>query len=160
MFDLQLATFRTDLTRISTIVPGREGRHRVYPEISVADPHHPLSYHRNQAEPIERLTKINRFHVQILACHLAKLKTTQDGDGTLLEHTLLVYGSAITDGNQHKYEDLSLLFAGNGSVRPGRHIVFPKGTPVTNLYMTTLDQAGMHPEYIGDNNGKLEGRDF
>jgi uncharacterized protein DUF1552 len=161
MFDLQLAAFRTDLTRISTIVLGREGSRRVYPEIGVADPHHPLSHHRNQEEPIEKLTKINTFHVQILAGYLAKLKTTQDGDGTLLDHTLFVYGSAISDGNRHTHEDLPVLLAGrgNGSVKPGRHIVFPTGTPLTNLYMTMLDRAGVHPEYIGDSNGKLEGLD-
>ena len=159
MFDLQLAAFRTDLTRISTIVLGREGSRRVYPEIGVPDPHHPLSHHRNLPDPIEKLTKINTYHVQILASYLQKLKTTQDGDGTLLDHTLFVYASAISNGNTHTHEDLPVVLAGrgNGSVTPGRHIVYPKGTPMTNLYMTMLDQAGVRPEFIGDSNGKLDG---
>ena len=159
MFDLQLAAFRTDLTRISTIVLGREGSRRVYPEIGVTDPHHPLSHHRNQADPIEKLTKINTYHVSILANYIGRLKSTQDGDGTLLDHTLFCYASAISDGNQHTHENLPVLLAGrgNGSVKPGRHIVYPKGTRMTNLYMTMLDHVGVHPEFIGDSDGKLDG---
>ena len=159
MFDLQLAAFRTDLTRISTIVLGREGSRRVYPEIGVPDPHHPLSHHRNQADPIEKLTKINTYHVSILANYIGRLKSTPDGDGTLLDHTLFCYASAISDGNQHTHENLPVLLAGrgNGSVKPGRHIVYPQGTRMTNLYMTMLDHAGVHPEFIGDSDGKLDG---
>ncbi len=159
MFDLQLAAFRTDLTRVSTVVLGREGSRRVYPEIGVPDPHHPLSHHRNMEDPIEKLTKINTYHVQILANYIGKLKSTPDGDGSLLDHTLFAYASAISDGNQHTHEDLPVLLAGKGkgSIRPGRHIAFPKGTPMTNLYMTMLDHVGVRPESIGDSNGKLDG---
>jgi hypothetical protein len=158
MFDLQVLAFQTDLTRVATFMIGREGSTRTYGEIGVPDPHHPLSHHRGNPEWIEKVTRINVFHAQMFAYFLSRMKATQDGDGTLLDHSMLVYGSALSDGNVHSHEDLPLLVAGrgDGSLKPGRHVEYPKSTPVTNLYLTLLDRMGVEPETIGDSNGMLE----
>ncbi len=158
MFDLQVIAFQTDLTRLSTLVVGREGSMRVYPEIGIPDPHHPLTHHRNNADWIEKVTRINCLHAELFAYLLGKLKSTQDGDGTLLDHSMIVYGSGLSDGNRHTHEDLPVLLAGrgNGSLKPGRHIVYKRGTPMTNLYMTLLDRMGVQPEKIGDSTGRVE----
>ncbi len=157
MYDLQVVAFQSDTTRVSTMVVGREGSVRTYGEIGVPDPHHPLSHHRGNPEWIEKLTKINKFHVDLFAYFLGRLKATPDGDGTLLDHSMIVYGSAISDGNRHLHYDLPVLLAGrgSGSLKPGRHIVYDKDTPMTNLYMTLLDRVGVEPESIGDSTGKL-----
>ncbi len=158
MYDLQVVAFQSDTTRVSTMVVGREGSVRTYGEIGVPDPHHPLSHHRGNPEWIEKLTKINKFHVDLFAYFLGRMKATPDGDGTLLDHSMIVYGSAISDGNRHLHYDLPVLLAGrgSGSLKPGRHIVYDKDTPMTNLYMTLLDRVGVEPESIGDSTGKLE----
>lgn len=157
MFDLQLAALRTDLTRVSTMMIGREGSMRTYPEINIADSHHPLTHHRNNPEFIEKVTQINTFHISLFARFLGKMKVTQDGDGTLLDNSLVVYGSGLGDGNRHTHEDLPILVAGKGggTMKPGRHIAYSTETPVANLYMTLLDRAGVHPNSIGDSTGKL-----
>ena len=157
MFDLQIAAFQSDLTRVSTMMIGREGSMRTYPEINVSDSHHPLTHHRNNPEFIEKVTQINSLHTELFGRFLGKLKATQDGDGSLLDNSLIVYGSGISDGNRHTHENLPILIAGGGggSVKPGRHLVYDKETPVANLYMTLLDRAGVHPESFGDSTGKL-----
>jgi hypothetical protein len=157
MFDLQVAALRTDSTRVSTLMIGREGSMRTYPEINISDSHHPLTHHRNIPDFIEKVTQINTFHIDLFARFLGKLKSTQDGDGTLLDNALVVYGSGISDGNRHTHENLPILVAGRGggSVKPGRHIAYDHETPVANLYMTLLDRAGVHPASIGDSTGKL-----
>lgn len=157
MFELQAVAFRTDMTRISTLMLGREGSMRVYPEIGIPDPHHPLTHHNNDAGWIEKVTRINTFHMEILAAHLRRLKSMAEGDSTLLDNTLIVYGSGLADGNRHSHRDLPILLAGRGgsAVRPGRHIRFPKGTPATNLYLTLLDAIGVSEERIGDSTGRL-----
>ena len=134
MYDLQVLAFQSDLTRVSTL-SSAGGSMRVYPEINVPDPHHPLTHHRNNAEWIEKVKKINCLHTELFAYFLNKLKTTPDGDGTLLDHSMIVYGSGLSDGNRHSHEDLPVLLAGrgDGSLKPGRHIVYPKGTPMTNV---------------------------
>ena len=157
MYDLQLVAFQTDVTRVTTLMVGREGSNRVYPEINIADPHHPLTHHRNNAEWIEKVTKINCLHVELLAYFLNKLKSTSDGDGTLLDHSMVMYGSGLSDGNRHIHEDLPIVLGrGDGSLKPGRHIVHKPGTPITNLYLTLLSRMGVEPEKIGDSNGKLD----
>ena len=157
MFDLQVAAFRADLTRVSTMMIGREGSMRAYPEINVADSHHPLTHHRNNPDFIEKVTQINTFHTTLFARYLEKMKTTQDGDGSLLDNSLIVYGSGLGDGNRHTHENLPIMLAGRGggSVKPGRHIAYNAETPVTSLYMTLLDRAGVHPNSIGDSTGTL-----
>ena len=158
MYDLQIVAFQTDMTRICTMVLAREGSMRVYPELGVPDPHHPLTHHRNNAEWIERVVRINKFHVEQFAYFLGKLKSTPDGDGTLLDNCMLMYGSGLGDGNRHTHENVPVLLAGKGGGRfkPGRHIRYASGTPLTNLYAAMLDPMGVRVETIGDSTGKLE----
>jgi hypothetical protein len=157
MYDLQILAFQTDATRISTLMVGREGSNRVYPEIGVPESHHPITHHRNQSEWIEKVTKINTHHVDLFAYFLKKMKSTPDGDGSLLDHSMIVYGSGLSDGNGHVHADLPIVLAGrgDGSLKTGRHIAYEKGTPLTNLYLTLLDKAGVRPESIGDSTGKV-----
>jgi uncharacterized protein DUF1552 len=157
MFDLQIVAFQTDLTRIVTMMMGREGSMRTYPEIGVADPHHPLTHHRGNAEWIEKVTRINTLHVELFASFIEKLSSTPDGDGTLLDHSTIVYGSGLADGNRHTHEDLPILLVGRGgNARLGQHIAYPKDTPMTNLFLTLLDQLGVHSEELGDSTGRIE----
>ena len=157
MFDLQLVAFQTDQTRVVTMMMGREGSMRTYPEIGVPDPHHPLTHHRGNAEWIDRVTQINTLHTQLFAGFVEKLKTTPDGDGTLLDHSMIVYGSGLSDGNRHTHEDLPVLLVGRGGgFSRGRHIVYPRDTPMTNLFLTLLDRMGVRPEKIGDSTGAIE----
>lgn len=158
MCDLQLLAFQADLTRISTLMFAREGSMRVYPEIGISDPHHPLTHHRNNKDWIEKVVQINAFHVQLFGEYLQKLKATKDGDGTLLDHSMIVYGAGLSDGNKHNHEDLPILLAGrgDGSLQPGRHIAYKPGKPMTNLYLSLLDCMGAQPEKIGDSTGRLD----
>jgi hypothetical protein len=157
-FDLLTIAFQADLTRVSTVVVAREGSMRVYPEIGIPDPHHPLTHHRNNEDWIEKVKQINCLHTELFAYFLNKLKSTPDGDGTLLDHSMILYGSGLGDGNRHTHEDLPILLAGrgDGSLKPGRHLVYPRKTPITNLYSTLLDKMGVRPEKIGDSTGKIE----
>ena len=157
MFDLQLIAFQTDSTRIVTMMMGREGSMRTYPEIGVPDPHHPLTHHRGNPEWIERVTKVNTLHMELFAGFIGKLKETPDGDGSLLDHSIIVYGSGLSDGNRHTHEDLPVALVGHGGdFKLGSHIVYPKGTPMTNLYLTLLDRMGVHEETIGDSTGRVD----
>jgi hypothetical protein len=157
MFDLQMVAFQTDLTRIITLMMGREGSLRTYPEIGVPDPHHPLTHHRGNPEWIERVTKINSLHMELFAGFVGKLKATPDGDGSLLDHSMIVYGSGLSDGNRHTHVDLPVLLVGRGgNFRLGSHIVYPQDTPMTNLYLTLLDRMGVQAEKVGDSTGQIE----
>ncbi|MDX2041942.1 MAG: DUF1552 domain-containing protein [Acidobacteriota bacterium] len=158
MCDIQMTAFQTDLTRISTLIFAREGSMRVYPEIGINDPHHPLTHHRNIAEWIEKVAQINVYHVRLFTEYLQRLKTVKEGDGNLLDNSMIVYGAGISDGNRHNHEDLPTILAGRGggAFKPGRHIFFKPGKPMTNLYLTLLDQMGAHPEKIGDSTGRLD----
>jgi hypothetical protein len=157
MFDLQLIAFQADQTRIVTMMMGREGSMRTYPEIGVADPHHPLTHHRGNPEWIERVTQINTLHMELFSGFLRKLKETPDGDGSLLDHSIIVYGSGLSDGNRHAHEDLPVAVIGHGGdFRLGQHIVYPKGTPMTNLFLTLLDRVGVQQETIGDSTGRID----
>ena len=157
MCDLQVLAFQADITRVVTLVLGREGSNRVYPEIGISDPHHPLTHHRNNPEWIEKLTRINSLHTELFAYLLKKLKSTADGDGMLLDHSMLVYGSGLADGNKHTHEALPVLLAGRagGSLNPGRHVIYSAGTPITNLFLSLLDRMGVHQESMGDSTGQL-----
>ena len=157
MFDLQLVAFQTDSTRIVTMMMGREGSMRTYPEIGVPDPHHPLTHHRGNTEWIEKVTKVNELHMQLFSGFIGKLKETPDGDGSLLDHTIVVYGSGLSDGNRHTHHDLPVLIVGGRDhFRLGSHIVYPKDTPMTNLFLTLLDRMGVQEEKIGDSTGRVE----
>ena len=158
MFDLQVLAFQADVTRVSTLVFGREASVRTYSEIGVPDPHHPLSHHRNLPDNLEKLAKINTYHTTLFASFLEKMKNTKDGDGSLLDHSMIVYGGAIADGNAHSHVDLPVLLAGrgDGQLKPGRHIAYEKGTPMTNLYLTLLDRMNVPTEKLGDSTGQLQ----
>lgn len=158
MFDLQVLAYQADITRVSSLQLGREGSVRTYGEIGVPDPHHPLSHHRNIPELMDKISKINTFHVSLFAYFLDRLQNTKDADGTpLLDHTMIVYGSAICDGNSHTHKDLPVILAGggNGQITGGRHIRYDTGTPMTNLYLSLLDRMNVPVERIGDSTGRL-----
>jgi hypothetical protein len=127
MFDLQVVAFQADLTRVSTMMMGREGSIRTYPEIGVPDPHHPLTHHGGKPDWIERVTRINTHHMELFAYFIQQLKATPDGDGTLLDRCMIVYGSGIADGDRHSHENLPVLLVGRGggTLAPGRHVVYP-----------------------------------
>jgi hypothetical protein len=158
MFDLQVVAFQADVTRVVSMMIGREGSLQTYPEIGVPDSHHPLTHHRGQPDFVDKVSKINTFHAELFAHFIARLKATPDVDGSLLDNTMVVYGSAISDGDRHTHEDLPVLLVGRGGgcVKPGRHVVYKRDTPLTNLYLTLLDGMGVRPESIGDSSGKLE----
>jgi len=158
MFDLLLLSFQTDLTRISTFMLGREVSGRAYPEIGVPDSHHPTSHHQNDPEKLAKLQKINAFHLKQFAYFVERMRTTPDGDGSLLDHSALLYGSGISDSNIHMHDNLPLVLMGgaDGRIKGGRHVVYPKDTPVTNLFVNMLDMIGVPVETLGDSTGRLE----
>jgi len=159
MFDLQLLAFQGDVTRITSFQLARETSNRTYPESGVNDPHHPLSHHGNDPEKIARMAKINRFHVSLFAEYLAKLKATPEGAGTLLDHTLLLYGSGMGNPNVHDHVNLPVLVAGGAAhgMKGGRHLRFAKPEPMANLHLTLLDKAGVRVEKFADSTGKVDG---
>ncbi len=154
MFDMLYIAFQSDLTRVSSLMMGREGSQRTYREIGIADAHHPLTHHRGNPEWIEKITQINTHHMEQFAYFLGKLKSTPDGDGTLLDHTAIVYGSGLSDGNKHDHADLPVLVAG-GRLGCG-HERYPRETPMNNLHLTLLDRAGVKVEALGDSQGELD----
>ena len=154
MFDLQVLAFQADITRIVTFQLTRELNNRTYPEIGVPDPHHPTSHHGNDPEKLAKIAKINAFHVSLFAQFLEKLKSTPDGDGSLLDNTVYLYGSGLGNSSIHDHENLPILVA--GGIRGGRHIRYKNGTPLANLHLTLLDRAGVHVDSFGDSNGKIE----
>jgi len=156
MFDLQAIAFQADLTRVSTMMLGREGSVRTYPEIGVPDPHHPLTHHRGHPDFIEKVTKINCYHVQLFAGFIERLKATPDGDGSLLDHSAIVYGGALSDGNAHSNTDLPLLVAGHaGGLKGGQYVATDLGTPVANLFVRLMNAAGSETEKFADSTGIL-----
>ena len=159
MFDLQLLAFQADVTRVITFQLARETSNRSYPEIGVPDPHHPLSHHGNNPEKIERMSRINAFHVSLFAEFLQKLENTQDGNGSLLDHSLYLYGSGIGNPNVHDHVNLPTLVAGGGAgrMRGGRHLQFEKPTPLANLHLSLLNKAGVPLDQFADSTGTLEG---
>jgi hypothetical protein len=158
MFDLQLLALQGDVTRVITFQLARETSNRTYPEIGVPDPHHPLSHHGNDPAKIERMSLINRFHVSLFAEFLEKLKATREGNGTLLDHTLYLYGSGIGNPNVHDHTNLPILVAGGaaGGMKGGRHLKFAKPTPLANLHLTLLDKVGVHLDSFADSNGRVD----
>jgi hypothetical protein len=157
MFDLQLLAMQGDVTRVITFQLARETSNRTYPEIGVPDPHHPLSHHGNDPAKIERMSKINAFHVSLFAEYLAKLKATPEGNGTLLDHSLILYGSGIGNPNVHDHVNLPILVAGGaGRVKGGRHIKYAEPTPLANLHLTLLERAGVRMDAFADSKGKID----
>jgi len=159
MMDLQVIALQADLTRVITFMIGREGSNRSYRNIGISDGHHSITHHQNDPEKIEKVTQIDTYHVKLFAYYLDKLQSTRDGEGSLLDHSLILYGSSICDGNAHTHHNLPLALVGGaaGQVKGGRHIVFPKETPMTNLLLTMLDKAKVPvPEKLGDSTGELQ----
>ena len=158
MFDLQVVAFQTDLTRIATFMLAREGSNLTYREIDVPDAHHGLTHHKGDQKKIEDITKINRYHTEQFAYFVERLKSTPDGEGSLLDNSMLVYGSGLSDGNRHTHHDLPVLLAGRGcgTLKPGCHTRVPKETPMANLYLSLLDRVGVRRETLGDSSGKLQ----
>jgi len=157
MFDLLLVAYQADLTRVGTFLFGREKSVRTFPEIGVADPHHPTSHHRQRPEQLAKLSKINTFHMQIFGRFLYKLSTTPDGDGSLLDHSAFIYGAGMGNSNAHDPLDLPIVLAGGGggTIIGGRHLRVPEGTPLANLHLTLLDKMGVPAESLGDATGDL-----
>jgi hypothetical protein len=158
MFDLQLLAYQADVTRVITFLIGRELSNRTYPAININEAHHGISHHQNQARQIEKLVKINTYHITKLAGFLEKLRATPDGDGNLLDHMTLVYGSGLSDGNRHDHSPLPLIVAGggNGRIKGGTHLASPKDTPMTNLLLSVLDTVGVRTEKLGDSTGRID----
>ncbi|MEI7701767.1 MAG: DUF1552 domain-containing protein [Planctomycetia bacterium] len=159
MCDLMVLAFQADVTRVSTFVLANEGSNRPYPFVDVPDGHHDLSHHGNDAAKKEKIRKINLFHTRQLAYLLQKLRDVQEGDGTLLDHCMIAYGSGIHDGNAHNHEDLPLLLAGGGcgSLKSGRHLRFAPETPLSNLWLSMLNRLEISWEKLGDSTGTLAG---
>lgn len=157
MFDLTLLAFQADLTRVVTLMIGREGSNRPYRQIGIPDAHHGLSHHQNAADKIEKLTRINTHHVSLLAGFLSKLKESREGEGSLLDQSMILYGSGLSDGNRHLHHDLPVLLAGKGGglLKPGRHVQYAPETPMNNLFLAMLEGLGVSTERLGDSNGRL-----
>jgi len=156
MFDLNVLAFQTDLTRVSTFMMGREMSTMAYPEIGVPDPYHPLTHHQGDTAKIDKAVKINIYHATMFSYFLEKLRSTPDGDGTLLDHSLLTYGGGLGDANMHEPRDLPLVMvSGSDQFKGGRHLQYPKETPLANLYMRMLEMADMPAETFGNSSGSL-----
>ena len=158
MFDLQLLAFQADITRVITFQLTRELSNRTYPEIGVPDPHHPTSHHGGDPEKLAKIAKINTFHVSLFAEFLQKLKATPEGDGTLLDNTVYLYGSGMGNSSLHDHVNLPILVAGGAAtgMKGGRHIRYEHGTSLGNLHLTLLDRVGVHLDTFGDSDGKVE----
>ena len=158
MFDLQVLAMQGDVTRVITFQLARETSTRTYNEIGVSDPHHPLTHHGNDPAKVARMAKINAFHVSLFAYYLEKLKATPDGSGSLLDHSLILYGSGMGDPNVHNHVDLPIVVAGGGAgrVKGGRHIKYAEPTPLANLHLTLLEKVGVRLDAFADSKGKVE----
>ena len=158
MFDLQVLAMQADITRVITFQLARETSTRTYPEAGVPEPHHPLTHHGNNPEKIAKVAKINAFHVSLFAGFLEKLKSTPDGNGSLLDHTLYLYGSGMGNPNVHDHTNLPILVAGGaaGSMQGGRHIKYNEPTPLANLHLTLLEKVGIHLDSFGDSQGTID----
>ncbi len=161
MCDLLVLAFQSDSTRISTFMLGLAGDNRSYRAIGVPEGHHELSHHSGDGEKIAKIRKIDRYNVTLLAYLLEQMKATKEGDGTLLDHSMVLYGSELGDGNRHSHDDLPVLLAGraNGAFKTGRHIQYSKDTPLCNLFLTMLDRMGATVPSMGDSTGPLKGLD-
>ena len=159
MMDLIILAFQTDVTRIATFVLANEGSNKTYPAVNVSDGHHNLSHHGGDEDKIAKILRINIFHTQQLAYFLEKLDAIPEGEGTLLDHSMIVYGSGNADGNRHSHHDLPILLAGNGcgTLNSGRHIEYPKETPLNNLWLSLLNRMDVNMQRLGDSTGSLKG---
>jgi hypothetical protein len=154
MIDLQVLAMQADMTRVATFMIGREVSGRSYPEIGVPDAHHPLSHHGNDPEKIAKLTKINTLHMEQVAYYLKRMSETKEGNGTLLDSTLVMAGASLADPNRHDHRSLPVLVAG-GLIKGNRHVMVEKDTPMTNMMLSMMDTLGVQADKLGDSNGRL-----
>lgn len=159
MFDLQVLAFQGDVTRVVAFQLARETSNRTYPEIGVPDPHHPLSHHGNDPEKVERMSRVNRFHVSLFAEYVRKLAATPDGDGSLLDHSAILYGSGMGNPNVHDHVNLPVLVAGTaaGGLQAGWHFRYEKPLPLANVHLTLLDRTGVRIDRFADSTGTVQG---
>jgi len=157
MFDLQVLAYRTEITRISTLMLARENSNAVFPRSGVREGFHNASHHSNERKNMDQFAVINRYHIAALTYFLDKLRATPDGDGTLLDHSLILYGSSLSDGNEHNFDPLPVLLAGgaSGQLQGGRHLRYPAHTPMSNLLLAMLHKLGAPVESIGDSTEPL-----
>jgi len=157
LMDLQVVAFQSDITRVSTLMLARELSNAVFPETTIRDPFHNLSHHSNDRGNMDRFAQLNAYHMTKFAYFVDKLKATPDGDGTLLDHAVVLYGSSLSDGNQHNFSPLPIVLAGSasGQLKGGRHLRFPKDTHMSNLLLAVLDKLGTRLESFGDSTGML-----
>jgi hypothetical protein len=157
MFDLQVLAYQADITRVFSMLMAREGSPRTYPQIGVPEQHHPVSHHRDDPALMAKKQKIDTYHVQLLGYFLEKMQATPDGDGSLLDHSMILYGGGMGDGNLHEHSNLPTLVAGGlgGQLRTGQHLAFAENTPMANLFTTVLDKVGVQVDKIGDSTGRL-----
>jgi len=162
MTDMVTIAFQADLTRVLTFLVTREGTSRAYREIDIPDGHHPLTHHQGKPDLMEKVRQINAYHVQQFAAWITRLKSIKEGDGTLLDNSMIVYGAGLSDGNRHLHEDLPTLIAGRGGshFKSGRRIVFRKETPMCNLFLTMMERMKVPMEHFGDSTGSLTGVDL
>ncbi len=155
--DLQVIAFQSQITRVSTLMFARELSTAVFPETSIRDPFHNLSHHSNDRANMDRFAQLNAYHMSKFAYFLERLQKTADGDGTLLDHSMVLYGSSLSDGNQHNFSPLPIVLAGGASrqLTGGRHLQFPKDTHMSNLLLAMLDKLGVHLDTFGDSAGML-----
>jgi len=162
MSDIVTIAFQADLTRVLTFLVTHEGTSRAYREIGISDGHHPLTHHMNKPDMMDKVAEINLYHMKQFAAWMQRMKATKDGDGSLLDHSMIVYGAGLSDGNRHTHEDLPTMMVGkaNGTVKPGRRLVYRRETPMCNLFLSMMDRMGVHMDHFGDSTGKLEGADL
>ena len=158
LYDLQLLAYQSDLTRVITFMYGREQTGRPYPQIGIPEPHHSVTHHQNDPAKMDKCARIQRYHIQLFAEYLEKLRKTPDGDGSLLDHVILIYGSGLSNSDRHTHGPLPLLLLGGGAgtLKGGRHIVYPEHTPLTNLQLTLLNKLGVPAEKLGDSRGEFK----
>jgi hypothetical protein len=157
MIDLQILAFQADLTRVSTLMFAHEESNRSYRSIGIPDGHHSVTHHQYDPDKIAKTTRINELHVKTFAYYLDRMRSTQDGDGSLLDHSMVLYGSSIDDGNIHTHDTLPLVLVGsaNGKIKGNRLMVYPKETPMNNMLLGMMDAAGVKVEKFGDSTGEL-----
>ncbi len=158
LYDLQLLAYQTDLTRVMTFMYGREQTGRPYPQLGIHEPHHHLSHHQNDPAKLKKCAAIQTYHVKLFADYVEKLRQTPDGDGSLLDHVILLYGGGISNSDRHSHSPLPTLVVGGGAgtIRGGRHLVYPDQTPLANLHVTLLDKMGVPAEKLGDSTGSFK----
>jgi len=158
MYDLLALAWQANITRVFTFMVAREESNKTYPQVGVHEGHHATSHHQNRADKIEKLAKIQAYHIGLFGEFLQKLKSTPDGDGSLLDHSLILYGSNMSNSNLHNHFPLPNLVVGGaaGHHQGGRHLKYPDHTPMTNLLLSTLDKVGVPMDALGDSTGKLD----